>query len=259
MPNIYKFDFLPGLKQFVVEELTEKFGKENIEIIRFSQENIIVRANVNFIEDFRTIKSAKTVSKGNRTIALDKPLWRRYFVHAGLNPSLAWCMCKYGQVNNESLVLDPFCGSGIIGLIAAAEFRAISVHLSDKSGSAIDVAKKNLSLLKVLKSNKKEFLTHDINIFQSAISKLNFGKNKFSHIITNPPYGLRTGSHKNNIEIYRNLRELTEKYLSEHGCLVLVSQEKKLTESIFSYFKMKGKFDVESGGLKLRVWKYALL
>jgi len=239
--------------------LLDKFGRLVSILNRDNDKNTIeIASEIEYLECFRVIKSAIRVTKDKRCIALDKPLWRRCFSPAGINPSLAWCMCKFAGLDYSSVIIDPFCGSGTIGITAGFEFGVKKVFMSDISEKSINTTIENLRQAgRLLRSKQLKKVKTSFKAFVSDIKNLNFGQNKFTHIITNPPYGLRSGKHLDNTKIYKTLACFASKYLDDSGLCILISQEKRLVLKVFNEFNLVDSFDVSSGGLHLKVWKFA--
>jgi tRNA G10 N-methylase Trm11 len=256
--HYYTLHFIPGLSDFVISELNDKFPSR-FKIIKLDKQSgtIDIDSDVEFIEEFRILKSCTGIAKNQRRLALDKPIWRKNFVPAGINPSLAWCMCKFAKLDSESIVLDPFCGGGTLGITAGVEFGIKKSILSDISEKATQATIQNLRELKYLQqTGRLENVKTTFNAFVCGIDKLNLKKEKITHITTNPPYGIRVGDHKRNVKIYQSLARLASESLHEHGTIVLISQEKELVKKLFKNFILGGSFDVKSGGLYLRVSKF---
>jgi len=236
----YKLEIIPGTKYFVAEEIKEKL--ENSEIISKTDEEIIVKWHGEFI-DLRRLKSPLRASDGTKTINLFRRKWKEQTHPAGINPSLAYILCMIAKVSKKDTVLDPFCGAGTIAITASKYFRAKKTFASDVSGDSIDMTTKNYIAANL---NKKIFVT-----FRSNVSNLRLNENSISKIITNPPFGVRTGNHEDNIKIYNDFFEVSKKLLRRNGKIILLTQEKLLVEELCNKHKLKisDNTQVSQGGL----------
>ncbi|MCA9387091.1 methyltransferase [Candidatus Dojkabacteria bacterium] len=237
----YELEIIPGTKEFVLAELLDKFPGANVidsseKLIQFSHPNEMV-------EDFETLYSALRIKKENSiTKNLFRRKWKVETSPAGINPSLAYILCMIADVNETDTVLDPFCGAGTIAVTAAKYFKPKKVLASDVKGTAVDMTTKNMSAAGI---SKKQ-----MTIFRSNISQLKLQKNSVTKIITNPPFGVRTGNHEENIKIYRALAKIAGIILKEDGMIVCITQEKNLFRECFeSSFEITQEIQVTQGGL----------
>lgn len=81
------------------------------------------------------------------------------------------------RLPDTGFVLDLACGSGCIGLTVALERPGITVHLSDVSSSALNLARRNSEKLKA----KAEF-------FHGSWFEPLLAAQSYTAILTNPPY-----------------------------------------------------------------------
>lgn len=254
--NKFDLKILRGTGEIVLEELNEKFGdriklfqSSQLENLKGTEEQLSFESEIDDIDEFRTLYSALNITvNGNVSRNLFRREWRTEFVPAGINPSLAYCLCRLAVINSSDIVFDPFCGGGTIPLTALGYFNPAKVLASDMSGKAVDITIVNLkNLLPSLeKDSGKKFVA-----FRAAINQLKIQENSVSKIITNPPYGVRTGKHDSNVQIYKDLFNKSHKILRDEGKIVLITQEKLLVEeSIEGKFEIEKRIQVDSGGLK---------
>lgn len=238
---MYRLYFLKGTKDYVIRELREKFP----DIIVNGESNGYLEFNydVSNIEEFRKIKSCIAVEDGNRRIDLSKREWRKEFVPAGINPCLAYIMCMIGGVNSNSIIYDPFCGAGVIPITALLYFNCKRVICSDRSRVAIEKSRINFGNANI---DKCKYI-----LFQSDICSVKLKKRNVDLIISNLPFGIRVGSHNENIEAYQCLEKVAHKILRRKGKLVLLTQEKKLLLKTFNKgtWKCKSVISTDEGGL----------
>lgn len=240
--STYKLQFLKGTSDFILEELLEKYPKAKI--LGNNGLSISFSCEENSIEIFRNLYSPTHIedSKGE-ILNLSRRQWRKGFVQAGINSSLAYILCMIAQLNKEDILLDPFCGSSVIPITALKNFKIKRVICSDISGKAIHASKENFETAEIEENKYK--------LFKSDINDIKLSKRNVDKIVSNLPFGIRVGEHNNNIEIYKSLELLAKKLLRKKGLLVLLTQEKKLLREIFKKedWNIKSVLRVDEGGL----------
>lgn len=238
----YTLKILEGSSEYVLKELSEKHP--DIKIVKINKDEILFDSDIDDINSFRHLYSPTHISnsKGN-TLNLSKKEWRVEFVSAGINPSLAYILCMIANLENDSILLDPFCGSSVIPITALKYFNIKRIICTDISGNAISASKKNLKAGNIDESKYKIFRNDIIN---SKISKKNVDR-----IVSNLPFGIRVGDHESNREAYKALEQLAQKVLRKRGILVLLTQEKVLIRDVFSkdIWDVKSIVRVNEGGL----------
>lgn len=237
----YKISFHKGLQDYVLNELKEKYPL--IDIVKIAKEYIEFRNDGICIEVFRNIYSATLITDGKKTLNLSKREWRKKFVPAGLDPSIAYIMCKVANIDDNCIVYDPFCGASVLLISAILYFNAKRVICSDISGKAIEMSKQNFKTANI---DMSRYL-----LFQSDVCDVKLNKQNIDVIISNLPFGIRVGSHKENIRSYECLESLASRVLRKKGKLVLITQEKKLLRDVFKKedWNVKSVLQVDSGGL----------
>lgn len=234
--------FLEGCKEWVVNELKNRYS--HINILKEFSDSIEFVSEIENINEFRIIKSARNITDSNgKSINLAKRKWRKEFVPAGIDPSLAYIMCSIANVSNDTILFDPFCGGSTIGITAIKDFSAKRVLCSDISGKAIKSSKVNFELAGIEESKYM--------LFESDICKIRLNKQNIDLIISNLPFGIRVGNHNENIRSYSCLEMVSRKVLRRKGILVLLTQEKKLLREVFSkeFWSVKSVLQVNEGGL----------
>lgn len=238
----YTLKILEGTSEYVLKELLEKYP--TIEIVKENKDEILFNSDIEDINSFRNLYSPTHISnlKGN-TLNLSKREWRVGYVPAGINPSLAYILCMISNLEKESILLDPFCGSSVIPITALLHFNIKRVICNDISGNAIDASKENFKAANIDESKYK--------IFRNDITNSKISKRNVDRILSNLPFGIRVGDHERNIEIYQALEVLARKVLRKKGALVLLTQEKVLLREVFSkdIWSVKSILRVNEGGL----------
>lgn len=244
----YRLEILKGTLEYVKEELLEKLPL--IEILSENETEIILESSVEDIEEFRILLSPLLITQlaSGKSINLSRREWRKEFVPAGINPSLAYILCKMAKLSENDILYDPFCGASVIPITALKYFNVKRVICSDISGKAIFKSKVNFKEANISES---KYL-----LFQSDIKNVRLNKQNVDRIVTNLPFGIRAGNHEGNIQIYSELELLSKKILRKKGFLVLLTQEKKLLREVFNkgYWFVRSVARIDVGGLKPEVF-----
>lgn len=245
--NVLRLTIIPGTEAVVERELLSKFPE--VEIVGRSKGKIDFETKDFVLENFRYLLSPLRIQDTNkRDIDLFKRAWRKDYVPAGINPSLAYALCDLANLQKSDVVLDPFCGGSTIPITAAAYFGIKKAFASDISGKAVDISQKNWEVSKV---RKDRFV-----LFKSDVSKLKLADKSISKVITNMPFGIRVGSHDQNERVYRDFASVLDRLLSDEGLAIVLTQEKELIKEV-----MKNKFDMsvvmtpEVGGLRPNIFE----
>lgn len=174
--------------------------------------------------------------------------WRHHTLPASTNPKIAQKLCQSANLNTQDILFDPFCGCGTIPITAVLDYNIKQAFASDVSGRAVDCAEKNRSLAKIPENR--------IVIFRSNVSLIKLIPHSIDKIITNLPFGIRTGNHKNNIKIYQNFCRKALTLLKNTGTGIILTQEKKLFQQIFSlYFDITKIETIELSGLSPDIYQ----
>ena len=238
----YKLYFLQGTDDFVLKELLDKFP--DIKIESKDSKKVLFKSKEEDINIFKKLYSPTHIEDSNgKILNLSKREWRKEYVPAGINPSLAYILCMIADLNKEDIVYDPFCGASVISITALKYFNVKRVICSDISGKAIEKSEINFNSAGIDKSRYK--------LFRSDIKNVTLNKRNVDKIISNLPFGIRVGEHSDNVEIYKSLEVLANRLLRTKGMLVLLTQEKKLLREVFSKesWNVKSVLRVDEGGL----------
>jgi tRNA (guanine6-N2)-methyltransferase len=240
--STYKLYFLKGTEDFVLKELLEKFPETEIE--SKEKKRILLRSKEADINTFRKLYSPVQIeNEKGRILNLSRREWRKGYVSAGINPSLAYILCMVAELKKEDIVYDPFCGASVIPITALKYFNVKRVICSDISSKAIEKSRFNFKNAGIVEEKYK--------LFKSDIKDITLNKKNIDKIISNLPFGIRVGSHDNNIFSYVYLEKLAKRLLRTKGKLILLTQEKKLLREVFKKgnWKVKSVLRVDEGGL----------
>lgn len=238
----YTLDIIPGTLEFVLDELLGKFP--NISVIKKVKSKIIFDSNFSDIHEFHKLKSPLRITQENGlTNNLFRREWKKFHSPAGINPSLAYILCMIAEIDEEDVVMDPFCGAGTIAITACLYFNAYKVLSSDVSGKAVDFTQENIKKAEI---SKKKIFT-----FRSNVSQLKTAKASVDKVISNLPFGVRSGDHTKNEKYYHLLSNKMRLILAETGKLVLYTQEKELIRKFFQkpYYLIQREIVIKQGGL----------
>lgn len=199
--------------------------------------------------------------------ALSRRGYRTKTSRAPLRETIAAALIIVSRWKNETLLIDPFCGSGTIPIEAALiasnalntrktfvsqnwpvlqdEWKRVAKELSecridrivatgyDKDCSVIRIARENARRAKVSKS--VSFECRHFEELQTLKDHV--------HVVTNPPFGLRLN--EGNVRFYRNLSKLFTTFPNANVCVITPRSnlEKLLKHSA------KRKFRFQNSGL----------
>ncbi|MDO8570537.1 MAG: methyltransferase [Candidatus Daviesbacteria bacterium] len=244
---LYSLKTIPNTEEFVENELISKFPK--IKIVSKNKGKIIFQTENYSISEFRAIHSALLVDN-NHSIQhnLYRRNWRVDFIPAGINPALAYILCQVASLNKDDILLDPFCGGSTIPITALLYFDINKAFASDVSGRAIDVSEKCFQASGI---TKNRFV-----LFRSNVSMIKLKPKTITKVITNMPFGIRSGDHEKNIKLYNIFNLKLRSMLTDNGVIVLLTQEKNLVyETMGKNFNIKLIMVPEQGGLRPGVFR----
>jgi tRNA (guanine6-N2)-methyltransferase len=148
----------------------------------------------------------------------ETPRYRKTFqVRSSVKPHIAASMLRLiGFVTKPGVLLDPCCGSGTILLEAAATHAGTRLYGVDVDSLCAQGAQKNLLALFPDQMGSR--------IYQGDARKLEelFPANSIDYLVTNPPFGIRTGTRINFYWFYRELLKGANRLLSSTGRIALL-------------------------------------
>jgi hypothetical protein len=145
-------------------------------------------------------------------------------------------------------VLDPFAGTGTMLIERAKAVKAEELAGVDIFGQAVIYARENSRTA----GESARFFKSDIIEFTPS--------HRYDEIISNMPYGLRVGTHRENEELYRNFIARVPYLLKPEGTLILLTADYKLLsdEARRAGLKTVNEFTILSGGLMPRLAVFKL-
>ncbi|MEM0010466.1 MAG: THUMP domain-containing protein, partial [Candidatus Bathyarchaeia archaeon] len=151
----------------------------------------------------------------------------RAFQHySALNPVIAYSMLRIAGVRPGDAVLDPFCGGGTIIIEAAqvwSDLELIGVDISPKS---IEGALKNAEVAGV--RDKVKFIVGDARRLEKILPR----SWKADKVVSNLPFGIRSGRLKAVPSIYMDFLKSLKPFLKESSRICLLTIHKGLLEKI---------------------------
>lgn len=196
------------------------------EIKNISLTNLTNSAN-NYSITVELIKDTTFMLVASLEDCKQKFTYRQEFLPASINPTTANIIAKIANYYNPNAkkVADVFCGTAT--MLIERKFISDSIEIigSDISSIAIEKAKINSK-----NANFKIKLT--------KCDVANFKENNLDEIISNLPYGLRVGSHSDNLKIYKDLINVTFNSLNKGGYAFLYTADKKLLRQLIKTSKL---------------------
>lgn len=176
---------------------------------------------------------------------------KREFTEKNLNkgelrPEIAYLICRFAEIKNDDVIVEPFCGYASIPIQIAKKFNFSKLYVSD-----IDSEKIKAILA------KKQFDNDKIEIsVQDAFYLKNIGDKSVDLIITDPPWGFYE-SIENIEEFYEKMFKSFLRILKETGTIVILSARKAELEDAAKNVNLKvvDKIDTLVNGKKASVYK----
>lgn len=156
---------------------------------------------------------------------------KREFTEKNLNkgelrPEIAYFICCFADLNQNDVVLEPFCGYGSIPVQISKKFRFQKLYASDIDSQKIEMVKAKKQLC------DKENIEVSV---QDAFELSNITDKFVDVIITDPPWGYYEdiGDIK---DFYIRMLNSFERVLKKGGKLVILTARKEEFESSISNF-----------------------
>lgn len=160
---------------------------------------------------------------GERWLAELGPLhWTRRFGRLerlpwSSTPVLGATLVRLAKLNAGDRVVDPFCGTGTLLLLAGLGTPGLRLTGSDIDPEAIRLAEINLERFGV-----------EARLRTGPAERIDLRDHSADRVLANLPFGKRVGSHRNNEQLYpAALREIA-RILVPKGRAVLLTDDKRL-------------------------------
>jgi tRNA (guanine6-N2)-methyltransferase len=139
-----------------------------------------------------------------------------------LRPSVAAAMAMLSQPAADDVVLDPLCGAGTILIERAHLARHRMLLGGDNDPAALEAARENVGPR-----------YKPIELREWDATALPLGDGEATRIITNLPWGRKSGSHADNRRLYPKLIREFRRVLAPGGLMVLMTSETRLMRDAF--------------------------
>jgi len=142
---------------------------------------------------------------------------------ASLRPAIAAAMGLLSDPRDDDIVLDPLCGAGTV-LIERAQLGRYRLLLGgDSDPEALAAAQTNVGPrykpIALVPWDAAELPLHDASV---------------TKIVTNLPWGIRSGSHADNRRLYPRLVAEFDRVLAPDGAMVLLTAETRLLRELLA-------------------------
>lgn len=160
---------------------------------------------------------------GERWLAELGPLhWTRRFGRLerlpwSSTPVLAATLVRLAKLGNGDHVVDPFCGTGTLLLLAGLVAPGATLTGSDVDPEAIRLATINLGRFGV-----------DARLRTGAAERIELRDHSADRVLANLPFGKRVGSHRTNERLYPAALKEIARILEPRGRAVLLTDDKRL-------------------------------
>lgn len=139
-----------------------------------------------------------------------------------LRPSVAGAMVLLSQPTGDDVVLDPLCGAGTILIERAHAARHRMLLGGDSDPAALDAARENVG---------PRYKPLELRSWDATALPL--GDGEVTRIITNLPWGRKSGSHPDNRRLYPKLLREFRRVLAPGSLMVLMTSETRLMRELF--------------------------
>ena len=145
-----------------------------------------------------------------------------------LRPSVAGAMALLSQPTDEDVVLDPLCGAGTILIERAHLARHRMLLGGDSDPAALEAARENVG---------PRYKPLELRSWDATALPL--GEGEVTRIITNLPWGRKSGSHPDNRRLYPKLLREFRRVLAPGGLMVLMTAETHLMRALFDEHQIR--------------------
>jgi tRNA (guanine6-N2)-methyltransferase len=149
-------------------------------------------------------------------------------IPGSLRPSVAAAMAWLSQPRDDDVVLDPLCGAGTV-LIERAHLGRYAMLLGgDNDRAALAAARENIGP----RYKPIELRAWDATVLPLADASVD-------KIVTNLPWGIRHGSHRENRRLYPRLIAELSRVLKPGGMMVILTAERRLMRDVLAQGRLK--------------------
>lgn len=182
--------------------------------------------------------------------ALSRRQVRLFQPRAALKPNVAYALLRLAHLEDPSVLLDPFCGSGTILWEAGALWPNTSLLGNDWNDEPLAGARQNA---------EAQEMTDRVTFYNTDVWHLSetLGDQTADLIVTNPPFGVRLASSMDFHPFYRRvLQQFSEVLTSSGRVVILVLRQAPFNKALRNteQFEVRHVRVIEIGGLYPRVF-----
>jgi len=168
--------------------------------------------------------------------------WRKDLSSTALKPYLSYLLVYLSDILKTDVFLDPMCGSGSIIIERALAGGYKKIIGADKNKKALKSAQKNISNI-----------NQNIRTYHWDATNLPLAKNSINKVVVDMPFGIRSGKHSKNIDLYFGFLKEMKRVLISGSKMIILSQEVSLINkglAKMNCFKVENKIRINLSGLK---------
>lgn len=215
----------------VVARLTGEHDFRRVDFQRAVERGVIERGDHNFRladDDSADVELWATLLGREFLLALrltdERTRHREYKVAhrpASLRPSVAAALALVSEPRDDDVVLDPFCGAGTVLIERAHLGRYRNLIGSDRDADAIEAARANVGT---------RYKPIELHSWDAAALPL--GDATVSKVVTNLPWGVRSGTPGENRKRYARWLDEMNRVVAPNGKMVLLTAETRLMHEL---------------------------
>jgi len=164
---------------------------------------------------------------------------------AGLNPLIAYCMVRLAEPRPGERALDPFCGGGTLPIEGTLWEPEVRWSGSDRDPRALAMAQENAAAAGV-----------GLDLARANTRRLPLRTASVDLVISNLPFGQRSGSHGRNRRVYVPSFTEIARVLRPGGRALVLTLERRLMEMVLKRTPLEvvSSRVVSHGGLLPRIY-----
>lgn len=175
-----------------------------------------------------------------------RPNYEKTLEKGELYPELANILCLISEPSKKDVFLDPFCGSGSIPMQRAISFPYKQVFAGDIEPKIVDKLRERI---------KKTIIIGRWD----ALNLKTFPDSSVDKIVTDPPWGLHSGTNLNLYKFYSEILVEFNRILKPNGLIVILVANKELFQEVLNKcsdkLELLNRYDTLVSGQKAGVYK----